>query len=179
LVVYAPSAFHKADAKAVTLHTTEDLRDQIVTLKLDSLHTVSGQVSSLETRRGINSARVRLTDTQDKEFTRMAAVDAQGGFTLNFVPSGTYTMKVTDAEDTEPAKPDPKKKPNIFGELAKTLRSYKDGTLNVVVLDKDVAGQNLELAVGTDSKKDADLGKLIESLGADDDTEKTPAPAPK
>jgi len=172
LAIYAPAAFHKADAKPVTLHAAEDLRDQAMTLNMGGLHSVSGTVSSVTTHHGINSATVRLQDTVDKDFSRSASVDAAGNFTVTFVPPGTYTMKVTDAEDTEPKPKTDKDKPSIFGQGTKTLRSYADGKLNVIVTDSDLTGQNVELAVDAHTKKEPDFSSLF-----DDDDEK-PAPKP-
>jgi len=161
LLVYAPAAFHKTDAKAVTLHVAEDLRDQQITLNLAGLHSVSGRVTSAEDHHGINSATVRLQDSVDKEFVRSAPVDAAGNFTVTYLPPGTYELKVSDAEDTEPAKKDPKAKPKLFSD-DKTLRSYAAGKMTVVVLDSDVTGQNLELAVDKNPKKDADFSKMFD-----------------
>jgi len=173
LVVYLPAAFHKADAKPVTLHAAEDLRDQAMTLKLGGLHSVNGTVSSSVDRHGINSATVRLQDTADKDFSRSASVDAAGNFTVTFVPPGTYSLKVTDAEDTEPKPKTDKDKPNLFGPGTKTIRSYVDGKLNVIVTDSDVTGQNVALAVDSNIKKEPpDFGALF-----GDDSEK-PAPKP-
>jgi len=172
LVVYAPAAFHKADAKPVTLHMAEDLRDQTMTLKLGGLHSVSGTVSSVVDHHGINSATVRLQDTADKDFTRSASVDAAGNFTVTFVPPGTYSMKVTDAEDTEPKPKTDKDKPNLFGSGTKTIRSYADGKLSVIVTDSDLTGQNVALAVDSNPKKEPDFSALF-----GDDDEK-PAPKP-
>ena len=172
LVVYAPAAFHKADAKPVTLHMAEDLRDQTMTLKLGGLHSVSGTVSSVVDHHGINSATVRLQDTADKDFTRSASVDAAGNFTVTFVSPGTYSMKVTDAEDTEPKPKTDKDKPNLFGSGTKTIRSYADGKLSVIVTDSDLTGQNVALAVDSNPKKEPDFSALF-----GDDDEK-PAPKP-
>jgi hypothetical protein len=160
LVVYAPAAFHKAGAKAVTLHAAEDLRDQQITLNLAGLHSVSGQLTSAEDHHGINSATVRLQDSVDKDFVRSAPVDAAGNFTVTYLPPGTYELKVSDAEDTEPAKKDPKAKPKLFSE-DQTLRSYASGKMTVVVLDSDVTGQNLELAVDKNPKKEPDVGAIL------------------
>jgi hypothetical protein len=172
LVVYLPAAFHKSDAKTLTLHAAEDLRDQVMTLNLGGMHSVSGRVSSLVDRHGINSGTVRLQDTVDKDFSRSASLDANGQFTVNYVPPGTYTMKVTDAEDTEPKPKTDKDKPNLFGSGTTTIRSYKDGTLNVIVTDSNLTGQNIELAVDTSPKQTPDFEKLFS-----DDDEK-PAPKP-
>jgi hypothetical protein len=169
LVVYAPSAFHKADAKPLTLHAAEDVRDEALTLNLGGLHSVSGRVESAVDHHGINSATVKLQDSVDKDFSRSAPVDAAGNFTVTYVPPGTYTMKVTDAEDTEPKPKSDKDKGklDLFGPGTKTLRSYADGKQSVIVSDSDVTGQNVELAVDKNTKEKPDFSKLFG--GEDDD----------
>ncbi len=161
LIVFAPSAFHQADAKPVTLHTAEDRGDEEVTIKLGGLHSVSGQVASSEDHHGINSATVNLTDTQDKDFSRSASVDAHGNFTVTFVPPGTYNLLVVDAADTEPSN----KKPTGLVKFTTdhTLRSYQDGKQSVIVTDSDVTGQNIELAPAKTTKKDFDLDELMKN----------------
>jgi len=161
LSVYAPSAFHKSDAKPITLTSGEDLRDQAMTVNLSGLHSVSGKVSSAEDHHGLNQATVRLQDGTDKEFMRSASVDAAGNFTVTFLPSGTYTMKVSDAEDTEPKPQTDKDKASIFGPGNKTLRAYKDGSMSVIVSDSDVTGQNIELPIDKNPRTEADYDKMF------------------
>jgi hypothetical protein len=162
MVVYAPSAFHKSDAKPVTLTAGEDLRDQAMTLNLAGLHSVSGRIASVEDHHGINQATIRLQYSTDQELVRSASVDAAGNFTVTFLPPGTYTMKVSDAEDTEPKPKTDKDKPNIFGAGQKTIRSYKDGSMSVIVSDSDVTGQNIELVVDKNPKTQADYSKMFD-----------------
>ena len=178
MVVYMPAAFHKPDAKPVTLHAGEDLRDQLITVRLSGMHTVSGHVASAEDHHGINSASIRLQDTQDKDFVRSASVDANGSYVVTFVPSGTYTLSVSSAADTEPAK---KKDSGKFSFTSDTtLRSYDDAKASVLVADADVTGQNLDLKPSAKIKKDTSLADLM----SDDDDDDTPAttvavPAPR
>ena len=162
MTVYAPSAFHKADAKPITLTSGEDLRDQAMTVNLSGLHSVSGKVSSAEDHHGLNQATVRLQDGTDKDFIRSASVDAAGNFTVTFLPPGTYTMKVTDAEDTEPKPKTDKDKTSIFGPGNKTLRAYKDGSMSVIVSDSDLTGQNIELPIDKNPKTEADYSKMFD-----------------
>ena len=162
LILFAPSAFHKSEAKSISLKSGEELRDQQVTLNLGGLHSVSGQITSVEDHHGINSATVRLTDVSDKDFVRSASVDAAGHFYVTFVPKGTYTLKVAEAEDTEPEKKTGKeKKASLFGTEEKTLRSYQGSKKEVIVLDSDLTGQNLELTIDKDPKPEPDLKKLL------------------
>ena len=162
LILFAPAAFHKTDAKSITLKSGEELRDQQVTLNLGGLHSVSGQITSVEDHHGINSATVKLTDVNDKDFVRSASVDAAGHFTVTFVPPGTYTLKVSDAEDTEPEKKTGKeKKSSLFGANEKTIRSYQASKKEVIVLDSDLTGQSLELTIDKDPKPEPDFNKLL------------------
>lgn len=173
LIAFGPAAFHKADAKPLTLHTGEDRLDEQVTLNLGGLHSVGGRVTSAEDHHGINSATVKLQDVRDKDFVRSTAVDAAGGFTVTYLPAGTYTMKVSDAEDTERAKKTDKDKdkPKLFGADEKTIRSYQDGKLSVIVIDNDLTDQNIALDVDQNPKPTPDFGKLF---SGDDDAKPKP-----
>jgi hypothetical protein len=155
LTVFAPAAFHQADAKAITLHTGEERDDVEMTFNLAGMHSVSGRVTSLEDHHGINAGRVKLEDTQDKDFARSTSIDANGEFNVTFVPPGTYNLLVTNARDTEPSKEKPKDSINSFQSVADTtVRSYQDGKQAVVVTDSDVTGQHLELVPAKAVKKD-------------------------
>lgn len=167
LLVYAPEAVHRADAKPVAVTQGDDHRDVTITLRLGGLHTISGRVASLEDHHGVNSATVRLSDEKDPEFVRTAAVDAMGSYKLSFVPPGTYTIAVSDAEDTEPGKATGKV--NLFGPPEKTLRSYVDSKRQVIVTDASVTGQDFDLAIDTNPhKSDDEMKKALESIGSDD-----------
>ena len=162
LIVFAPAAFHKTEGKPISLKTGEELRDQQITLNLGGLHSVSGQITSVEDHHGINSATVKLTDVSDKDFVRSASVDAAGHFTVTFVPPGTYTLKVSEAGDTEPEKKTGKEKASsLFGPGDKTIRSYQASKKEVIVADSDVTGQNLELMIDKDPKPEPDFKKLL------------------
>ena len=156
LTAYAPAAFHQADAKTIMLHAAEERGDVELTINLSGLHSVSGRVMSLEDHHGINSGRIRLEDTQDKEFSRSTGVDANGEFTVTFVPPGTYNLRVTDAADTEPDNEKPTKDAPLTFASEITLRSYVDGKQAVIVTDSDVTGQTLELVPAKAVKKDVE-----------------------
>jgi protocatechuate 3,4-dioxygenase beta subunit len=164
LVLYAPAALHRADAKALTLKRGDEQTDEDVTINLAGMHTVSGRVSSAEDHHGINSAMVELTDASDKDVLRGAGVDASGGFSVTFVPPGTYNVTVTDAEDTQPAnKQGAGKQPTgiIKFTSPETVRSYEDGKQSVIVTDSDVVGLNIDLTPSKTVKKGMDLNDLM------------------
>jgi hypothetical protein len=159
LVIYAPATFHKAEAKAVTLHVGDEQSGEDVTINLAGMHSVSGNVASAEDHHGINSATVDLTDANDKDLVRSAGVDAAGNFTVTFVPPGTYNMTVTGAADTEPSKKQPTGL--IRMTMPETVKSYADGKQSVVVTDSDVVGLVVELAPDKTKKPDVDLNDLL------------------
>lgn len=143
LVVYAPATFHKAEAKAVTLHAADEITGEDLTIKVTGMHAVSGRVVSAEDGHGLNSGAVVLTDASDKDMVRGAGVDASGNFAVGFVPPGTYNLTVTGGADTGPAKSDPKG-PVRFS-VPETLQRYDVGKQSVVVGDSDVVGLNVAL----------------------------------
>jgi len=161
LIVFAPAAFHRADAKPVTLHTGEDRSDSEITFNLAGLHTVSGMVTSAETHHTLNSGTVKLQDTGDKDFSRSGSLDANGNYTVTFVPSGTYTLTIGDGADREAAK-DVGKSGGIMRFASEhTLRSYDPDKLTIIVADTDLTGQNLELAPSKTTRKDVDLNTIF------------------
>ena len=159
LIIYAPSTLHKSQAAALTVKAGDELRDQIVTLNLGGMHSVSGSITSVEDHHGINSASIELTDVSDKDVVRSAGVDASGNFSVSFVPPGTYNMEVSDAADTQPST---KKQTGLVNFNApETLRSYEDAKQSVIVGESDVTGQNVALTPSKTVKKDVDLNKLL------------------
>lgn len=161
LTIYAPATFHKAEAKAVTLHAAEDRGDEEVTIKLAGMRTVSGRVTSLEDHHGLNSGTVKLEDSHDKEFSRTAGVDASGNFSVTFVPPGTYNLTVSGGADTEPSKKEPAGL--VKFSMDHTVRSYQEGKQSVIVGDNDVTGLSIELAPAKTTKKDFDMNDLIKN----------------
>ena len=159
LVIYAPATFHKAEAKAVTLHAGDEQSGEDVTINLAGMHSVSGSVASAEDHHGINSATVELTDASDNDLVRSAGVDEAGNFTVTFVPPGTYNLTVSSAADTQPSK-----KPQtglIRMTMPETVKSYADGKQSVVVTDSDVVGLVIELTPDKTKKPDVDLNDLL------------------
>jgi hypothetical protein len=146
LMVYAPGGFRKMDAKPVTLTAGEERTDEDITYNLAATHTVTGRVTSVEDHHGLNHGVVTLTDTTEKTFVRTAGLDADGNFSVTFVPSGSYTMTVRNAADTVPEEPGKSAEQGIMAlNTLKTVRTYQKTEQPVMVADSDLSGQNVEL----------------------------------
>jgi hypothetical protein len=159
LVAYAPGSFHKSGAKAITVSAGQEQSGEDLTINLTGTHSVSGRVVSAEDGHGINAGAVELTDASDKDVERGAAVDANGNFTVGFVPAGTYNLTVTGGADTEAAK----NKPTgiVRFSVSDTVRSYEDGKQSVVVTDTDVVGLNIPLQPSKNAKPGVNLNELL------------------
>jgi len=169
LEVYAPAAFHRAEAKALTLTAGQDFEGEDVAINLTGLHSISGRITSAEDHHGINSGIVTVTDTQDKDFSRTTTVDDDGNFTVSFVPPGAYRLTVSGGGDTVPSSKGAKGVLSFSS--GDTVRSYEEGRLQVMVADEDVTGQNVELTASKTVRQGADLGGILGGLVA-------PPPAP-
>jgi hypothetical protein len=159
LVAYAAASFHKSGAKAVTISAGQEQSGEDVTINLVGTHSVSGRVVSAEDGHGLNAGAVELTDASDKDLVRGAAVDANGSFTVGFVPGGTYNLTVTGGADTQPSK----NKPTgiVRFTMPETVRSYEDGKQSVVVGDTDVVGLSIAVQPSKSAKPDVNLNDLL------------------
>ncbi len=159
LVLYAPGTSHQANAKSIDLAKGEDRTGEDVSIRLGGMHSVSGRIRAVADGHGINSAAVKLTDVNDKDFSRSTGVDADGAFTVTLVPPGIYKVEVTDAEDTRVSA---KKSTGLIKfDMPDTVRSYDEATGSVVVTDSDLTGQNFDLRVSAVQTKKPSVADLL------------------
>jgi hypothetical protein len=157
LKVYAPAAFHRGDAKPLKLDGGEEHDDEDITFNVSGTHSVSGTVVSAEDHHSVGSGVMQLSDATDPSFQRGTGIDAQGNFTITFVPQGKYVLTVHDAADTSPAETKPGADPNTTS--VKIERNYSDTKQRIVVTDSDVTGQNIEVTPSKDGPKTASTGE--------------------
>jgi hypothetical protein len=132
-----------------------------VTIRLGGMHSVSGRIRAVSDGHGINSAAVKLTDMNDKEFSRTTGVDANGAFVVTLVPPGSYKVEITDAEDTRPSA---KESTGLIKfDLPETVRTYDEATGSVVVTDSDVTGQDFDLKISAVQTRKPSLGDLLKT----------------
>jgi hypothetical protein len=99
--VYGTGVFHRADAKPIPLRTGDERNELRMVIDLHGLHNVTGHVLSATPGQSVASGRVSLADATDPGLQLSGSVDAEGAFTVRYVPSGTYTLTIAGAS-TQP-----------------------------------------------------------------------------
>jgi hypothetical protein len=164
MTVFAPATLHEADAQKMTLKAGDDRTDVDVQINLAGTHTVSGHVASAVDHHLLNSGSVTLVDGTDKKVTRNGAVEPDGSFSIGYVPSGSYTLTISDAADTVAA-PSKRATGLINFQQDKTVKSYDDTSLTEVVAAQDVTGINVELKESAKVKQAPDLNGIFGAAG--------------
>ena len=140
---YAPGKIRRTDAQVFALKSGEERDDLQFTVDMSALHTVSGHVGAAD-QGSIAAGVVRLTDSQDSSLTRMAMIDTDGSFVMQWVPAGTYTLAVTNASDV------PRQ---TFGrgrgQQQASGPSYAPFQESLTVADTDVTGIGVTLSPAT------------------------------
>jgi hypothetical protein len=95
--VYAPGVFRRSTAKAYSVRAGDERNDVQMVLDLRGLHTVSGHIGSSETGQTVASGRVSVSDPNEPTLQLLGAIDADGDFTVRYVPTGSYTLQVFGA----------------------------------------------------------------------------------
>jgi hypothetical protein len=141
VVMYAPGKVRRTDAQVFTLKSGEERDDVQFTVDMSALHTVSGHVSATD-QGSIAAGVVRLTDQQDTSLARMAMVQQDGSFVMQWVPAGTYTLAVTNASDM----PRQAFGGGRRGQQQASGTSYAPFQESLTVADTDVAGVGVTLS---------------------------------
>ncbi|HTV09885.1 MAG TPA: carboxypeptidase-like regulatory domain-containing protein [Candidatus Aquilonibacter sp.] len=144
---YAPGKARRSDAQVVTVKSGEERDDVTFMLDLSSLHTVSGHVSATDDST-IAAGVVRLTDQQDSTLTRMAMIEPDGSFVVQWVPAGTYTLAVTNASNVPRQMYGGRRGQQNDG----SSTSYQPFQESLSVTDGDVSGVGVTLTPATGSQ---------------------------
>ena len=146
IVMYAPGKVRRTEAQTVTLKSGEERDDLAFVLDLSALHTVSGHVGTTD-QGNIATGVVRLTDSQDSSLSRMAIIQPDGSFAVQWVPAGTYTLAVSNASNV------PSQGFGRRGQQNSTAgTSYAPFQESLTVTDTDVSGVGVTLTPATGSQ---------------------------
>jgi hypothetical protein len=142
IVMYAPGKVRQSDAQVVTLKSGDERDDVQFVLDLSTMHTVSGHVGATDAG-NIEAGVVRLTDSQDSSLSRMAMIQPDGSFAVQWVPAGTYTLAVSNASNV-PSQGFGRRGQNNGGGT-----SYAPFQESLTVTDTDVSGVGVTLTPAT------------------------------
>jgi hypothetical protein len=95
--VYGSGFFHKADAKPMNVRAGDERSDLRMVIDLHALRTVTGHATASSAGLSVASGRVSLSDATDTSLQLQGTIDADGQFTVKYVPPGTYTLQVSGA----------------------------------------------------------------------------------
>jgi hypothetical protein len=145
LVVYSSGALREKDVKAIALGDGEQ-RDGIeVIFPIHGLHAIAGSVVAKSDNHAVNAGTLELEDSGTKTVVRMATIGEDGTFRMDYVPEGSYVLKVTSAADTE-AREGSDPGAGTFARMlnSKTLREYGSAEMPLAV-NGDATGLVLQV----------------------------------
>jgi hypothetical protein len=137
LRVYAPGVFRKSAAKSFSVRAGDERTDIQMTIDLRSLRTVSGHANSANTGQTVASGRVSVVDTADPSLQLQGVIDAEGDFTVRYVPPGNYTLQITVAS-SQPQQNGRGRGGSSGSSTPAT--TFQPLSLGIVVTDADLSG---------------------------------------
>ena len=141
--VYGSGYFHKADAKPINVRAGDERSDLRMVIDLHALRTVTGHATASSPGLNVASGRVNLTDPNDPSLQMQGSIDANGQFTVKYVPPGTYTLQVSGAS-TAAAGQNGNRGRNA-GSSGTTAVTFQTLSQAVTVGDADLSGVALTL----------------------------------
>lgn len=102
LVVYSGGAMRDKDIQPIELSDGQEVDGVTVTFPIHGLFTVGGTVEAKSDGHAVSLGTVELEYSDSKETIRSAMIQADGTFQMNYVPQGSYVLKVTSAGDSAP-----------------------------------------------------------------------------
>ena len=127
VAVYYGDVFLAKDAKSIKLTDGEEYPDADITIPLSKLHTISGSLVS-SSGQPINSGKVTLYTAIDNiEMDAAFVSEEDATFYIDLVPDGTYTLRVTDAQNVNTQIVHDRQNPNVIDDIKRTtLATYAD-----------------------------------------------------
>ncbi len=97
LAAYSGDTFTRAEAKSVKLIAGDEVTGFDLTVPARHLHSILGHVTAVADGHALNGGSVSLTAKDNPALHLTAAVRDDGSFRFEYLPSGTYTLKIDDA----------------------------------------------------------------------------------
>lgn len=124
--------FRKKDARTVKVGAGEVAGGNDIEIPLSGLHTVAGNISAIRDGHPVRHGTVRLLYRDDRETARETSLD-NGSFTFQYVPDGSYILRVAGANDMNEGDSQPEGEP--AGPAENSTAKYADKEIAIEVLD--------------------------------------------
>ena len=145
--------FRKKDAKTVKVGAGEAAGGNDIEIPLSGLHTVAGNISAMSDGHQVRHGTVRLLYRDDRETARETSLE-NGSFAFQYVPDGTYILRVSGANDMDEgdSQPDGEHADGV-GPAGNASVKYADKEIAIEVLD-NLEDANLALAAAQPKAQD-------------------------
>ncbi len=133
LALYPPGTLRRSKATIFEIKGDETVTGADLTVDLSSLHSITGTVlldGDGKTSRGFAG----LVDDTDGTFSRMADIEPNGSFQIDYIPEGTYTLRIS----TVTVKP-------LAPGATEILPAGKTAKVPIIVTDDDVDAGEIPL----------------------------------
>jgi hypothetical protein len=149
LHVYGGNTLKLKEASLIDLGSGDDRDDADITVPLNSIYSLTGEISATSDGHPINMARVILLDGDNRAQLRASEVGDGGSFRFDYVPAGNYLIRVENAADGEmrshpivtPSRVIPNEifeKTHSYAEVEQPINVQHD-VLNISILVPDAA----------------------------------------
>lgn len=144
LNIYYPDSTRQRDAKPIKLDDGQEANSVDIEIPLTRLHSVTGSVVETGTGQTVNAATVALVYPDDHSQLVSTQVSKEDGrFHFYFVPEGSYTVKVANAEQVDREEvPSPRGVFPPTHTVEKKIRDYGDAEQPLTV-QNDMTGVTL------------------------------------
>jgi 5-hydroxyisourate hydrolase-like protein (transthyretin family) len=137
LTIYAPSAFRQSDSKPLEIKAEESRLEENIEIDITKLHNIQGHISSAVDHHPLSGGIVRLVEAATPaQFMMVTTIRSDGSYSLPNVPSGEYSLTVERGADIQHG---------LQPDDITVLKRYAKGKLTILVLDRDVIAETLEL----------------------------------
>jgi hypothetical protein len=117
LPFYGSGTARQSQAQSIKLRAGQELTGQDMTIPISKLHKLTGRVAAGRDGHFVNAAKITLLTRDDNKELVSTDIEREDGlFHFDFIPTGDYILRITNARDVtwEPAPPDHSPSPFPF-----------------------------------------------------------------
>ncbi len=153
LVVYSGGALREKDIKPIEVGDGDEVDGIDMTFPIHGLYTVSGSVVAKSDEHAVSIGTIALEYSDTKEVVRTAMIGSDGTFQMNYVPQGSYILKVDGAGDIAPGSGAGEGPLAALLNEHKPIREYGSTELPLNISNSDATGLVVQVPDATTSRQ--------------------------